>query len=59
MSEFKISAKYMKIYVIICGILTGFPGAAILYSQFKNIYNEYFAFKNSVIKKHLKLLAQF
>ena len=40
MSEFKISAKYMKIYVIICGILTGFPGAAILYSQFKNIYKD-------------------
>lgn len=40
MSELKISAKYMKIYVIICGILTGFPGAAILYSQFKNIYKD-------------------
>lgn len=40
MSELKISGKYMKIYVILCGILTGFPGAAILYSQFKNMYKD-------------------
>ena len=40
MSELRISEKYMKIYVILCGILTGFPGAAILYSQFKNKYKD-------------------
>jgi hypothetical protein len=33
-----VDKKYMKLYVILCGILTGFPGAAILYCEYRKMY---------------------
>jgi hypothetical protein len=38
MNGIRVDKKYMKLYVILCGILTGFPGAAILYCEYKKMY---------------------
>jgi hypothetical protein len=38
MNGIRVDKKYMKLYVILCGILTGFPGAAILYCEYRKMY---------------------
>jgi hypothetical protein len=38
MNGVRVDRKYMKLYVILCGILTGFPGAAILYCEYRKMY---------------------
>lgn len=40
LNRLNISDKYIKIYIIVCGILSGFPVAAILYSQYCNEKND-------------------
>lgn len=39
LNSIDISKRYIKYYVILCGIFIGFPGAAVLYAQYKEMYD--------------------